>query len=48
MNDLKSKSINKEVEAVVDKNTIVLSDAYNGYNNLEELLKNIISLIYLI
>ncbi|MFH0865516.1 MAG: IS1595 family transposase [Bacteroidota bacterium] len=39
MNDLQAKSINKEVEEVVTKDTIVLSDAYNGYNKLEEVIK---------
>lgn len=39
MNDLQADSINKEVEAVVDKNTIVLSDAYKGYNKLEAIIK---------
>lgn len=39
MNDLQADSINKEVEAVVDKDTIVLSDGYKGYNKLEAIIK---------
>ena len=39
MPDLKSKSINKEIEKNVDKETVVLSDAYAGYNKLEEVIK---------
>lgn len=39
MQDLKSKSINKEIEDSVDKDTVVLSDAYKGYSKLEEIIK---------
>jgi transposase-like protein len=39
MNDLKANSINKEVRAAVDYDTIVLSDGYNGYNKLEMVIK---------
>jgi ribosomal protein S27E len=39
MQDLKAKSINKEVEAVVDGETVVLSDGYNGYNKLKLIIK---------
>ena len=39
MNDLKSTSINKKVKDVVNKDTTVLSDAYNGYNDLQTLFK---------
>ena len=39
MQDLKSKSINKKIEESVDKETVVLSDAYRGYNKLEEIIK---------
>jgi len=39
MEDLQADSINKEVESVVDKDTVVVSDAYKGYNKLEEILK---------
>ncbi len=39
MQDLKSKSINKMIKKSVDKETIVLSDAYKGYNQLEGIIK---------
>ena len=39
MNDLQSVSINKKVESMVDKDTVVVSDAYKGYNKLEEIIK---------
>ncbi len=39
MQDLKSKSINKKIKENVDKETVVLSDAYRGYNKLEEIIK---------
>ena len=39
MNDLKSISINKEVESLVDEKTAVISDGYNGYNKLELVVK---------
>lgn len=39
MNDLQASSINTKVAASVTKDTIVLSDAYTGYNNLELIIK---------
>ena len=39
MHDLQAESINKEVVENVDKEAIVLSDAYAGYNRLEEIIK---------
>jgi len=39
MNDLQAKSINEEVGKTTDKDTIVLSDAYRGYNKLEDIIK---------
>ena len=39
MHDLQAESINKEVVKNVDKEAIVLSDAYAGYNRLEEIIK---------
>jgi len=39
MPDLKSERINNEVKNNVDKETVVLSDAYRGYNKLNELIK---------
>ena len=39
MPDLKADSINDEVKKSVDKETVVLSDAYIGYNKLEEIIK---------
>lgn len=39
MPDLRAKSINEEVSRNVDKETVVLSDAYRGYNKLEEIIK---------
>jgi hypothetical protein len=39
MSDLCSESINEEIEKSVDKETVVLSDAYKGYNKLNELIK---------
>ncbi len=39
MDDLRADSINKEVETAVDKDTVVVSDAYIGYNKLEEIVK---------
>ncbi len=39
MSDLSSKSINEEIGKSVDKETVVLSDAYKGYNKLNELIK---------
>jgi len=39
MPDLQAKSINKEVLKSVDKETVVLSDAYSGYNQLERIIK---------
>ena len=39
MQDLKANSINKEVKAVVDGETVVLSDGYNGYNKLKLIIK---------
>ena len=44
MNDLKANSINKEVEAVVDRDTIVLSDGYRGYSKLEMVIKQHIAI----
>ena len=39
MPDLQADSININVAKNVDKDTIVLSDAYTGYNKLEEVIK---------
>ena len=44
MNDLKANNINKEVEKVVDCDTIVLSDGYRGYNKLEMVIKQHIAI----
>ncbi|HIE55876.1 MAG TPA: IS1595 family transposase [Chromatiaceae bacterium] len=38
MPDLQAESINKEIAKNVDKETAVLSDAYKGYNRLEEII----------
>lgn len=34
MEDLKAKSINKEVEKLVEKTAIVITDGYTGYAKL--------------
>ena len=39
MNDLQADSINEEVETFVDKDAVVVSDAYVGYNKLEEIVR---------
>jgi transposase-like protein len=40
MEDLKSETINKEVEKAVDKEATVLSDGYTGYAKLKEVISN--------
>ena len=39
MRDLKSNSINEQVKATVDPETVILSDGYNGYNKLKLIVK---------
>lgn len=40
MEDLKSKTINKEVEKAIDKEATVLSDGYTGYAKLKEVISS--------
>lgn len=40
MEDLKSETMNKEVEKAVDKTASVLSDGYTGYAKLKEVITN--------
>ena len=39
MNDLKANTINKQVETFVDAETTIISDGYNGYNQLKLIVK---------
>ena len=39
MNDLKANSINEQVKATVDPETVIISDGYNGYNKLKLIVK---------
>lgn len=39
MSDLKAKSINEQVKATVDPETVIISDGYNGYNKLKLIVK---------
>ncbi len=43
MPDLSSESINEKIEENVDKETVVLSDAYKGYNKLNEIIKELLT-----
>ena len=39
MNDLKANSINEQVKATVNPETVIVSDGYNGYNKLKLIIK---------
>ncbi|HZK60429.1 MAG TPA: IS1595 family transposase, partial [Anaerovoracaceae bacterium] len=39
MSDLKANSINEQVKATVDPETVIISDGYNGYNKLKLIVK---------